>query len=754
MQRNRSLKGFQYLVFLCMAFIAFVCVFQNVCCAGDIRKNVMADGVEYWHRDRDGDKKPWFFRQMENILNVVLSDTGELPFDKSVAFLVGVSKYEHLSPQLGFVKNDLEALRDFLLNQGGFDAVYMAADEVATESLIKGYMRNRFRKSLNKKDRLLFYYSGHGADLGGSTGYIQLSEARPDDFATHVLRIDECEEWSRIIPAGHILFIYDCCVSGLAFTAKSGNADDYRQLLSTLSGNGSRTVITAGTAEEKTFGVGNHSVFTKAFLDALRDAEKSASGFMTLSQIFAQTEISVKDFAYRHKKKLTPRRWELEEDRYRGTFVFVDPKARNVKLSKEVRESLQIISKGHLVAEFGIILLKSFVTGAVYIDGRDMGSIKKGESREYDQPVGKHEVEVRNGGQRVRETVEVVKGRESRVRIRPISPPVTTTTMSGTVSRATTSTTVPKPPDPDKPDETRLTVESDVGHAVVEINGRDYGKVPREFTITEAGSYRIRVTAKGYQPYAKSLTLELGQSRTVKAHLEKEDSPGPDRDITNTLGMKFVLIPPGNFKRNGALVKISKGYYMQTTEVTQGQWKAVMGENPSYLKNCGDDCPVENVSWNNVQEFIKKLNRKEGTVKYRLPTEAEWEYACRAGTSTAYSWGNKADCSKANYGNGWSDECKGTNPGKTMKVASFDSNAWGLYDMHGNVWEWCEDWYGNYPSGSVTDPVGPSSAAARVKRGGSWRFSAEYCRSDIRYSYSPDDWYDYLGFRLALSQGQ
>ena len=120
--------------------------------------------------------------------------------------------------------------------------------------------------------------------------------------------------------------------------------------------------------------------------------------------------------------------------------------------------------------------------------------------------------------------------------------------------------------------------------------------------------------------------------------------------------------------------------YLQTTEVTQGQWKAVMGSNPSSFSNCGDNCPVEKVSWNDCQEFIRKLNQKEGTNKYRLPTEA------------AYSWGNQGDCGKANYGSSWvSSECKSENPGQTMKVVSFSPNVFGLYDMHGNVYEWCSD---------------------------------------------------------------
>jgi formylglycine-generating enzyme required for sulfatase activity len=187
---------------------------------------------------------------------------------------------------------------------------------------------------------------------------------------------------------------------------------------------------------------------------------------------------------------------------------------------------------------------------------------------------------------------------------------------------------------------------------------------------------------------------------------------------------------------------------MQTTEVTQGQWEAVMGSNPSYFKNCGDECPVEQVSWNDIQEFIKKLNRKEGTDRYRLPTEAEGEYACRAGTTTAYSFGDDSGDLReyAWFGN--------NSERKTHPVGQLKPNDRGLYDMHGNVWEWCRDWYGDYPSGSVSDPTGHSSAASRVVRGGSWRYRARNCRSAYRSGSTPGVRYDDYGFRLVLSPGQ
>ena len=230
----------------------------------------------------------------------------------------------------------------------------------------------------------------------------------------------------------------------------------------------------------------------------------------------------------------------------------------------------------------------------------------------------------------------------------------------------------------------------------------------------------------------------------------------PEQKITNSIGMTFLYIKPGTFMmgspsdepgRNSDETQhkatLTRGYYMQTTEVTQKQWQAVMGNNPSYFKNCGEDCPVEQVSWNDAQEFIRRLNQKESVSGYRLPTEAEWEYAERAGTNTVYSFGD-SDSQLSNYA--W---YAGNSGEKTHPVAQKNSNSWGLYDMHGNVWEWCQDWYGIYPTGSVTDPKGPSSGSYRVHRGGSWRSRARGCRSANCYNSTPDSRDDNLGFRLS-----
>ena len=218
--------------------------------------------------------------------------------------------------------------------------------------------------------------------------------------------------------------------------------------------------------------------------------------------------------------------------------------------------------------------------------------------------------------------------------------------------------------------------------------------------------------------------------------------------------MEMLWVKPGTFeigRSSGGshhTVTLTDGYWLGKQEVTQAQWEKVMGSNPSNFK--GANRPVENVSWTEVTAFCEKLTELEHTagrlpagMAYQLPTEAQWEYACRAGTKTAYAFGDELTAAQANLKGG---------PGETTDVGKYPANAWGFHDMHGNVWEWCADWYGNYPSGAVRDPVGPTGGAGRVIRGGSWSLTADDARSALRCRDVPAfrRGHNSLGFRLSL----
>jgi sulfatase modifying factor 1 len=275
---------------------------------------------------------------------------------------------------------------------------------------------------------------------------------------------------------------------------------------------------------------------------------------------------------------------------------------------------------------------------------------------------------------------------------------------------------------------------------------------------------------------------------------ERESRDPRRSDLIASTDLWMVQIPAGTFmmgspkdeaeRRDDEVrheVTLSKAFWLGQTPVTQAQWQAVMGTSPSEFKG-NPNRPVEQVSWYDAIEFcnqltamaneadarlgltpcyrISKIERAEGGAQsgsirsaeveliagangYRLPTEAEWEYAYRAGTTTAYSFGDDESMLAKHA---WFDENSGES---THPVATKRSNAWGLFDMHGNVDEWCWDWYGEYPSGAVTDPQGPRSGSGRVLRGGSWLGFSQYCRAAYRSADDPDFRYDDLGFRVA-----
>ncbi|WP_197454779.1 SUMF1/EgtB/PvdO family nonheme iron enzyme [Stieleria varia] len=262
----------------------------------------------------------------------------------------------------------------------------------------------------------------------------------------------------------------------------------------------------------------------------------------------------------------------------------------------------------------------------------------------------------------------------------------------------------------------------------------------------------------------KLVRLDRGR-QPAEMNPTKPQSDATAKSITNSIGMRLNLIPAGTFLMGSPAteqdrqddetqhrVTLTKDFYLGTTEVTQGQWESVMGTTPwkgqRYVKE-GSNVAATYVSWEDAVEFCKKLSAKEGKT-YRLPTEAEWEYACRGGTTTAYGFGDDpTGLSEYGWfdGNAWDVEQKFAH-----EVGLKRANAFGLYDMHGNVWEWCSDWKADYPAGSVTDPQGPSTGSLRGFRGGSWYDVAGYCRSADRNFISPGFRSYDLGFRVAVGR--
>jgi len=224
--------------------------------------------------------------------------------------------------------------------------------------------------------------------------------------------------------------------------------------------------------------------------------------------------------------------------------------------------------------------------------------------------------------------------------------------------------------------------------------------------------------------------------------------------------MVFVPIEPGTFVMGSPAdepkrepqerphdVRIETAFWLGAYEVTQAEWEAVMGNNPSHFPSPSGRLPVEEINWVEVQTFLQRLTARNPGSRFRLPTEAEWEYACRAGTTTAYATGTTLGHDQANFAESTADTYAGR--GSTTEVGAFPPNAWGLFDMHGNVWEWLEDEHCPYPDGPGT--AGPATCGSPLKviRGGSWYFEADSARCALRYTHPPADRGKSLGFRVA-----
>ena len=290
--------------------------------------------------------------------------------------------------------------------------------------------------------------------------------------------------------------------------------------------------------------------------------------------------------------------------------------------------------------------------------------------------------------------------------------------------------------------------------AMLSIDGIPYGTASGT-RFLKTGKHNIEVTLDGYVDYSRTFVVN-SSSRRVNITLQEIPVRFSDGVLTiNGVSYEMVWVEGGTFRMGATSEQGSdawdfekpvhsvtlSGYYIGKTEVTQALWKAVMGSNPSFFE--GDNLPVEQVSWDDCQEFIRELNALTGQ-NFRLPTEAEWEFACRGGNNSRgykYSGSNYID------NVAWYEDNSGE---KTHPVATKLPNELGIYDMTGNVLEWCSDWYGDYSSGAQTNPKGPDSGSGRVSRGGSWYNSARFCRSSLRCNIYPTRRLNSLGLRLAL----
>lgn len=288
----------------------------------------------------------------------------------------------------------------------------------------------------------------------------------------------------------------------------------------------------------------------------------------------------------------------------------------------------------------------------------------------------------------------------------------------------------------------------------------------------ESYFFNALITDKYYTQASKIYVRSEKYTPAIQAKKESiADPASPIKNIVQKIktktGIDFIKVEPSCFIMGSPLTEseradeekqhkvcITQPFLLGKYEITQGQWEAITSKNPASFKQCGSRCPIENISWEDIQSFITILRIKTG-FQFRLPTEAEWELAARAGSTTPFSFGSNINTSQVNYDGDHPYLGKGSGKDRKSPVAvgSLPANAWGFHEMHGNVWEFVQDWHtiDYYKNSPTNDPKGPPKGSFHVRRGGSWRFGARFCRSAFRGRFRPDSVSTLLGFRLALT---
>ncbi len=687
----------------------------------------------------------------------------EIPlYNNSYALVIGNGNYtKGWDPLPGAIRDVKDVAR--ALEKNGFEVTLKKDLTKGSFNEVFGQFSHKYGK--NEDNRLLFYYAGHGHTLkmatGEDLGYLVMVDAPapekdPVGFELSSVNMRVIETQAKMIKARHVLFMFDSCFSGSILNLGE------RVVPEAISDSVSlpvRQFITAGRANEP---VPDHSIFKQAFLDLLegRDKEPIPDGYITGEELglYLKNKVPI------YNPTQHPQYGKIRDIRLdKGDFVFQLALSSGATIEEQAPTPSTVLK------------VTSNVSGStVLVDGTRKGTAPvtlKGLK------AGRHRIKVtREGYESYEEGVFLRQGKSLTVK-------AILEKLSGTIE-----------------------VTGKPTGAKVYLDGYYTGVLPVDPTEIEPGPHTVKVAIKGYHKVEK--TISVGADRAVRLRVDLKPvvtAVSEPKTVTNSLGMKFVTIPSGSFMMGSGMsasevasryggkekyfkdehpqhrVTISKPFYIQTTEVTVGQWRSftsqtgykteaetgggayvwtgskwekkegVYWDNPGFEQS--DKNPVTCVSWNDVQAFLKWLNSKEGKTN-RLPTEAEWEYAARAGTKTPFYTGDCLSTDQANYdGNYPGKECsKGTFRKKTTPVGTFSPNPWGLYDMHGNVYEWVQDWYGDYPSGSVTDPSGPSSGSLRVDRGGGWYYGARLCRSATHFRDTPGLGFGDLGFRLARAQ--
>jgi len=658
------------------------------------------------------------------------------------ALVVGVGDYDYWPDLRGSVK-DAREVADALKKAGMNVTLLLDPDS----RVLKEALDTLTYKVGNEKNRaILFFFSGHGETETLATGE-KLGFIIPKDaplpardrigFNNKAISMSQIERYALTIRSKHVLMLFDSCFSGSVFSSLKGIPTDITE----KSNRPVRQFITAGNENEQ---VPDESVFKTCFVQGINgEADANGDGYITGSELGMYLDSSVVNYS-------------------RGCQHPQYGKIRHPKLDKG-DFIIKLASSGAMAT---LSVDASVSRAQVSVDGIEIG---KTPLVNFVLSAGDHQIRVaKTGYEPYEKDIHIDEDRSLNLYTSLI--PIRQAPQKGRLYVDTT------------PSDARVRILNIVSryHRGMEL---------------QAGRYHVEVSAPRHETQRQWIQLVAGEDKYIDirlATIKPPPMPTPKQDVqktfTNSIGQKFVLIPKGTFMMGSALpasamaskyggkeswyrsdehpqhrVTISKPFYLQTTEVSLRQWRLFIQENnyktyaetgrldamiwtgskselkdgyywdnPGFLQT--ENHPVTCVNQHDIQKFIKWLNHKENTNKYCLPTEAEWEYACRAETTTPFYTGACISTDQANYdGNYPMPGCtKGVFRKKTVEVGSFSPNAWGLYDMHGNVFEWCK--------------------GSRYVRGGSWNVKATHMQSAKRNICDPGLMINFVGFRLARAQ--
>ena len=635
-------------------------------------------------------------------------------FTKSYALVVGISDFTGGYRGLP-TEEDPIRIRDFLINEAGFDYVHVLTEEQVTYPRLRQLMVNVFPRLVDGDDRFFFYWCGHGTQQpnrhGGQVGYLPLASSERDDFASMV-SMEDVRRWDNLIDGRHVLFFLDACLSGLAGTASKAETQqiEFNDLVKPA-----HHLITAGTKEEETI-AGDRwggSVFTHAFLRAVRVAADTDSldfpkdGVVSLFELIKH----VRDYVPREarsagwNKAITPQLRDLGGSD--GEFFFVTSEERLAELERrgetpsgELRGG-QAVSKGDetpALSPSRIRQVQEMLTELGFQPGEPdgvFGARTRAAIIAFQRSIG----EAATGELSEAEELQLALAYADRQASEPAA--------------ASDEPASPFRDCPDCPEMLVIPAGSFTMGSPASEEGREDDEGPqREVLISSYALGRYEVTRRQFARFVSETGHETGRC----AYWDVEAGEAKWGDDRN--------------------------------------WRS-----PGFEQT--DDHPVTCVSWEDAQAYVAWLSKTTGE-RYRLPSEAEWEYAARAGTTTRYFWGDESD-SACSFANGhdvtgkrenkfaWTSFSCDDDHAQTAPVGQFDPNSFGVYDMTGNVWEWVEDKYHENYEGAPTEGsawvVGNNSA--RVLRGGSWFYIPRYLRSANRIRYEPYDRNSYIGFRVA-----